>query len=248
MGVFFSIPLYLQLVLSLDALETGVKMLPISVTMLVASAAGARLSSRFTVRAIVRSGIVVTAVSIVVLLITLQPTLAEAMFGFAMGALGVGMGLMVSQLGNVVQSSVDASGRGEAGGLQFTGQQLGSSLGVALVGAIVLSGLAGAFVSNIQQDPRIDDTVASSLEVVVEESGVDFVTADQVLGAATDAGLDDVTAGAIVESYSSAQLLALKAGMLASAFLALAALAFTGDLPHGRPVAPAHEGERTAAS
>ena len=59
-----------------------------------------------------------------------------------MALLGVGMGLIVSQLGNVVQSSVDASGRGEAGGLQYTGQQLGSSLGVALIGAIVLIGLA----------------------------------------------------------------------------------------------------------
>ena len=59
---------------------------------------------------------------------------------------------MASQLGNVVQSSVDASGRGEAGGLQYTGQQLGSSLGVALIGAIVLTGLTGAFISNIQAD------------------------------------------------------------------------------------------------
>ena len=72
-----------------------------------------------------------------------------------MAVLGVGMGLIVSQLGNVVQSSVDASGRGEAGGLQYTGQQLGSSLGVALIGAIVLAGLTGAFVTNVQSDARI---------------------------------------------------------------------------------------------
>jgi len=237
MGVFFSIPLYLQLVLGLDALETGVKMLPISITMLLASAAGARLSSRFTVRAIVRTGIIVTAIAIAILLVTLHPTLQETLFGIAMGALGVGMGLMVSQLGNVVQSSVDASGRGEAGGLQFTGQQLGSSVGVALIGAIVLSGLTGAFVSNVQQDERITDVLASSLETLVEGSGVDFVTADQVMSAAEDAGLDDASVQAIVESYSDAQLLALKAGLLASAFLALGALAFTGDLPHVPPTA-----------
>ena len=42
MGVFFTIPLYLQLVLGLDALETGIKMLPVSVTMFLASAAGSR--------------------------------------------------------------------------------------------------------------------------------------------------------------------------------------------------------------
>ena len=50
-------------------------------------------------------------------------------FAIGMAVLGIGMGLMVSQLGNVVQSSVDDSGRSEAGGLQYTGQQLGSSLG-----------------------------------------------------------------------------------------------------------------------
>ena len=80
------------------------------------------------------------------LVATIDPQLKEAGFAVSMGLLGVGMGLMASQLGNVVQSSVDASGRGEAGGLQYTGQQLGSSLGVALIGAIVLTGLTGAFV------------------------------------------------------------------------------------------------------
>lgn len=69
-----------------------------------------------------------------------------------MAVLGTGMGLIVSQLGCVIQSSVDASGRGEAGGLQFTSQQLGSSMGVALLGAIVLSGLASSFVSNVTDD------------------------------------------------------------------------------------------------
>lgn len=72
-----------------------------------------------------------------------------------MALLGVGMGLIVSQLGNVVQSSVDASGRGEAGGLQYTGQQLGSSVGVALIGAIVFAGLTNVFVQAVESDERI---------------------------------------------------------------------------------------------
>jgi hypothetical protein len=76
-----------------------------------------------------------------------------------MGVLGLGMGLIASQLGNVVQSSVDASGRGEAGGLQFTGQQLGSSIGVALIGGVVLAGLASGFVSNVEADDRLDATI-----------------------------------------------------------------------------------------
>lgn len=230
MGVFFTIPLYLQLVLGLNALETGLKMLPVSVTMFLAAAAGSRLSSRFSIRTIVRSGLVLTTVATVLLLGTIKPELNDAGFAWSMAILGVGMGLLASQLGNVVQSSVDASGRGEAGGLQFTGQQLGSSLGVALLGAIVLSGLTSAFVSNISSDTRISSEVAQSVGVAAG-SGVDFVPADQIEKAARTAGLDEPTTTALVSDYESAQLQALKVGLLAAAFLALGSLAFTAGLP-----------------
>ena len=56
MGVFFTIPLYLQLVLGLDALQTGLKMLPVSIAMFAASAAGSRLSTRYSVCSITRPG------------------------------------------------------------------------------------------------------------------------------------------------------------------------------------------------
>ncbi len=234
MGVFFAIPLYLQLVLGLDALQTGVKMLPVSITMFLASAIGSRLSSRYPVRTIVRAGLSVTLVAVVALLATVQPDLADAFFAASMALLGVGMGLMVSQLGNVVQSSVDAAGRAEAGGLQYTGQQLGSSLGVALIGAIVLTGLASVFASTIKADDRISDEVSSQVSVAVE-SGIDFVSSDEIEAAAKEAGLDTATTQAIVDDYEQAQLKSLKAGFLAAAFLALASLAFTRDLPHDQP-------------
>ncbi len=109
----------------------GVKMLPASIAMFFAAAAGSRLSSRYAVRAITRAGLATIFVACLALLATIKPDLADAAFALSMALLGVGMGLVASQLGLVVQSSVDASGRGEAGGLQYTGQQLGSSLGVA---------------------------------------------------------------------------------------------------------------------
>ncbi len=235
MGVFFTIPLYLQLVLGLDALETGIKMLPVSVTMFLASAAGSRLSGRFPVRSIVRAGMVTIAVAIVGLLATVEPTLAERTFGVAMAVLGIGMGLVASQLGNVVQSSVDESGRSEAGGLQFTGQQLGSSLGVALVGAIVLTGLTGVFLTRIEDDPAIADEVAAQVSVAVG-GGIDFVASDQIDAAAQEAGFDATTSAALVANYEEAQLQALKAGLLVTLFLTLGALLTTRDLPHETPV------------
>ena len=234
MGVFFVVPLYLQLVLGLDALQTGIKMLPVSVAMLLTSAVGSRLSNRFAVRTIVRAGLSVTFVGTVILLATIRPTLSNVGFAVGMAVLGVGMGLIMSQLGNVVQSSVEESGRSEAGGLQYTGQQLGSSLGVALIGAIVLMGLTGAFVSMVQNDPRISTEIAAQVGVAAG-SNTNFVSSSEISTAATEAGLDAQTTAALVEDYEAAQLRSLKAGLLAAALLALGSLAFTRELPHRRP-------------
>lgn len=230
MGVFFVVPLYLQLVLGFNALETGIRMLPVSIAMFVASAAGSRLSNRMSVRAIVRTGLVTVGSGAVLLLATVQPDLADVGFAASMAALGVGMGLLASQLGNVVQSSVDASGRGEAGGLQYTGQQLGSSVGIALIGAIVLSGLAGVFLSTIEQDERIEAAVVDQASVTISE-GIDFVTSADVEAAATAAELDPSTVDALVEDYEVAQLQALRAGLLAAVLLAVVSLPFTRHLP-----------------
>lgn len=247
MGVFFVIPLYLQLVLGLDALDTGIKMLPVSITMFLASAAGSRLSTRFRVRSIIRAGLAITGVAVLCVLGTIDIELSDGGFAFSMALLGVGMGLIASQLGNVVQSSVDASGRSEAGGLQYTGQQLGSSLGVALIGAIVLTGLTSTFVSQVEADERIADEVAAEVGVAVE-SGVSFVPADDVEAAAGDAGLDDATVTALVEDYEDAQLQSLRAGLLAAAAIALLSLAFTRGLPHDDPTEAATQTEPSTSA
>jgi MFS family permease len=231
MGVFFTIPLYLQLVLGLDALETGIKMLPTSVAMFLAAAIGSRMATRYSVRAITRAGLALTGFAALALLATMRPDLANVAFAASMAVLGVGMGLIASQLGLVVQSSVDASGRGEAGGLQYTGQQLGSSLGVALIGAIVLAGLTGTFVTTVQEDPRISDQVAAQVGVAVG-GGIDFVASSDIEAAAQEAGLDEATTQAIVEDYEEAQLRSLKTGLLAAALIAFASLAFTKNLPN----------------
>lgn len=241
MGVFFVVPLYLQLVLGLNALQTGIKMLPISITMFLAAAAGSRLSARFTVRGIVRTGLTTTVLAVLILLATVKPDLRDTGFAVSMAILGVGMGLIASQLGNVVQSSVDASGRGEAGGLQYTGQQLGSSLGVALIGAIVLTGLTSGFMTTIQSDERISAEVSAQVGIAIE-GGIDFVSADQVRAGAQQAGLDPATTDALVDDYSRAQLGSLKVGLLTAALLALLALMSTRELPHTPPVGRGKEG------
>ncbi|MEM8620657.1 MAG: MFS transporter [Actinomycetota bacterium] len=233
MGIFFALPLYLQIVLGLNALDTGVRMLPTSIVMFAVSFSGALLLRYFGQRAIIRIGLGVLLVSGLVLLGTIEPTLDGFNFGLGMALLGAGMGLIASQLGNIVLSSVDADARSEAGGLQYTSQQLGSSLGVALIGSIVLTGLGAAFINQIEDDPDVPAEVTADVEVALS-SGVNFVAAADVAANATEAGLPPETVDALVDNYEDAQLLALKAGLLT--VIAIAAIGFlaTGGLPNRR--------------
>jgi EmrB/QacA subfamily drug resistance transporter len=233
MGIFFTIPLFLQIVLGLDALETGVRMLPASVGLFVTAMAGSALASRFAPRGLVRVGLAIVFLSTLMLLSTVDVQLNDAAFLTAMGVLGVGMGLVISQLGNVVQSAVGDRDRSEAGGLQNTAQQLGSSMGTALLGTIVITALIAAFSANVETDERISTSVEEQVQVEVS-SGASFVASDDVETAATDAGLDAETTAALVENYENAQLDALKITFLFAALIVLASFWATRNLPTRR--------------
>ncbi|HEX6688069.1 MAG TPA: MFS transporter [Solirubrobacterales bacterium] len=233
MGIFFTIPLYLQIVQGLDALETGVRMLPTSAGLFLTAIAGSALSSRFAARPLVRAGLLIVLAATLMLLATIEPELDNAPFLVAMGVLGVGMGMIVSQLGNVVQSAVGDADRSEAGGLQTTAQQLGSSLGTALLGAIVITGLSTAFTSNIADDSRVSADVEDQVQVQLSAGG-SFVASEEVRTGATAAGVDPATVDALVENYEDAQLTALKTAFLFAAFLVLASLWTTRRLPTQR--------------
>jgi len=237
MGIFFTVPLFLQVVQGLDALDTGVRMLPASVGLLLSAIAGSALAKRLSAKLLVRGGLAIVFLAALLLLDTVEPQLDNASFLVAMGVLGVGMGLIVSQLGNVVQSAVGDRDRSEAGGLQNTAMQLGSSLGTALLGAIVITGLIAAFSANVADNPKIAADVQEQVQVELS-SGVSFVSAEEVEAGASAAGVDPATAEALVADYEDAQLKALKTAFLVASLLALSSLFFTRNLP-GEPLAGA---------
>jgi EmrB/QacA subfamily drug resistance transporter len=233
MGIFFTIPLFLQIVQGLDALETGIRMLPASVGLFLSAIVGSRLATRFAPRPLVQAGLALVFVSTLLLMGTIEPELDNASFLFAMGVLGVGMGLVVSQLGNVVQSAIGDEQRSEAGGLQNTAQQLGSSLGTALLGAIVITGLITAFTGNIADDPQISDRVEEQVEVQLSAGG-SFVASEAVREAAAAERVPRRATDALVSHYEDAQLEALKLAFLVAALLVLASLWSTRRLPTER--------------
>lgn len=230
LGLFFVIPLFLQVVHGLSAFDTGVRLLPVSVTMLAAAAAGPVINRAVGSRTIVQISLVVLFAADLLLLATIKPELNGALFALSMAVLGIGMGLLASQLGNIVQGSVGEADRSEAGGLQFTAQNLGGSLGTALMGSFVIGGLVAAVGSKVAADPTVSNAVKDEVGVRLE-AGLDFVPASQVQAGLKQNGVSTAEANTIVDHYLSAQLIGLKAALLAAAAIILISLWFTRHLP-----------------
>jgi MFS family permease len=229
-GTFFVLPLYLQLVLGKDAFETGVAILPISITMIIAAVAGGRLAVRISPRRIVEVGLALLFLSLIGLLASISPELTSPLFSVSLGGFGAGIGLVVSQLGNVTMSAVDESRSSEVGGLQGAAQSLGSSLGTALIGAVLLTGLTTDFHNQINADQNLPASVQKQI-VSGTEAGVPMVSKPTVETTLKKAKVPPKQAQSVVDVYGEAQIKALKKALLAASAFALVALWLAGDLP-----------------
>ncbi len=230
MGTFFVLPVYLQVVLGLDAFETGKRLLPMSVTMLIAALTGPKLAVRLAPKLVVRLGLVAMSVAAFVLVGTIDVKLNETGFKLSLALFGVGAGLLMSQLGNVIMSSAPPGSTNEAGGLQGTAQNLGASLGTALIGSVLLAGLLTGFTTRIVDDPALSKSVQTQIQAATEK-GIEIVTTEQAHAAVVSAGLSPAEADAVTADYAEAQLEALKKAMFAVALLAVLSLPFTRGLP-----------------
>jgi MFS family permease len=240
LGTFFVLPVYLQVVLGLDAFETGKRLFPMSVTMFIAAMMGPKLAAGFAPKRVAQAGLLALVVASLFLLGTIDVELSETEFAVSLALFGVGAGLLLSQLGNVIMSSVDASKTNEAGGLQGTAQNLGASLGTALIGAVLIAALTNGFVSRVEDNPAVSAPVRERVAQVAQE-GIDIVPVDDVENAAVDAGVSGDQAKAIADDYGDAQLQGLKRAIGAVAIFAALSLWFTRGLPGRALSAPTKE-------
>jgi MFS family permease len=233
MGTFFVLPVYLQVVLGFDAFETGKRLFPMSISMLAAALIGPKVAPRLGPRTVVQVGLGAMAIASLVLVGTIDVELNGTSFAVSLVFFGIGAGLLMSQLGNVIMSSVPPEETNEAGGLQGTAQNLGASLGTALIGSVLLLGLLNGFNARIQDNPDVSPAAKEQISAATE-TGIPIVTTDQAYQSLRDAGLSADDAAAVTDEYADAQLDALKTSMLAVALLAVLSLWFTRRLP-GRP-------------
>ncbi len=233
-GLFFAIPLFLSVALGLSAIETGVRLLPLSITLLLAAAGIPKVFPDASPRRVVQLGFLALFAGIVVMVAALDAGAGPEIVTWPMLLAGLGVGALASQLGSVTVSSVADEQSGEVGGLQNTVTNLGASIGTALGGAVLIAALSTSFLTGVQQNAAVPADVKSKATVQLA-GGVPFVSDAELRSSLEKVGTSTEATDAIVEENETARLAALRSSLSVLAVIALIALLFSRGIPTEQP-------------
>jgi hypothetical protein len=229
-GLFFAVPLFLSIALGLSAIETGVRILPLSITLVIAAVGIPKVFPNASPRRVCQFGFLALFLGLVVFIAALDEGAGPEIVTWPMLLAGLGIGMLASQLGAVTVSALPDEQSGEVGGLQNTFSNLGISIGTAFAGAILMSALTASFLSGIAENPAVPKDLSSKAQVELT-SGVPFISDADLEAALKDAGVSGSTATAIVDENAQARLDGLRAVLAVLAVLAIVAFLFSGSLP-----------------
>jgi MFS family permease len=233
-GLFFTIPLYLSVALGLSAIDTGLRIMPLSITLLLAAAGIPRFLPNVPPRRVVRLGLLAMTAGIVWLFVSLDVEAGPEIVTVPLLWAGLGIGALASQLGSVTVSAGPAEQTDEVGGLQNTATNLGASLGTALAGSLLIAILTSSFLTGIENNDQVPKEVAAQAQVSLA-GGIPFVSDADLESALAKAGVPEATAQAVIDSNESARVDGLRTALAALALLALLGLFFSGRIPVKQP-------------
>jgi MFS family permease len=167
-GMLIALPIYLQMVLEYNAMEAGLTLAPLSLTMFGIALLAGKRAGRRRPAGLIRAGFALLLVAVAVLI----PIVPEADTGWYLVAplilAGAGLGLLVSQLNNYTLSPISEERAGEAAGINSATGSFGLSLGLAFAGAVMLAALSIAFTEKAESSkvlvPAEQQRVADALE------------------------------------------------------------------------------------
>ena len=238
-GLFFAVPLFLSVALGLSAVATGVRLLPLSITLLLAAAGVPRVFPNASPRRVVQIGFLALFAGIVILIALLNVSAGPEIITWPMLLAGLGVGALASQLGAVTVSAVPDEQSGEVGGVQNTVTNLGASIGTALSGAVLIAALTSSFLAGVQHNPDVPKSVASQAQVQLS-GGAPFMSDKDLQAALTKAGVTGKTADAIVTENANARIDGLRSSLSVLALIAMIALFTSRRIPAQQPSATAN--------
>jgi MFS family permease len=237
-GLFFAVPLFLSVALGLSAIATGVRLLPLSITLLLAAAGVPRVFPNASPRRVVQVGFLALFAGIVVMVAALDAGAGPEIVTWPMLLAGLGIGALASQLGSVTVSSVPDEQSGEVGGVQNTVTNLGASIGTALSGAVLISALTASFLGGVQNNPAVPKDLAAKAQVELA-GGIPFMSDTDLKTQLDKAGVAPKTADAIVEENAAARIDGLRTSLSLLALVAVIALFASRRIPTQQPSAAA---------
>jgi len=227
---FFIAPLLLQLTFEFTAMATGIALLPLSISILIFAIAGARLSSRFRAKRIIQVGYGLVILGLFQLLATIRVESTPSQLATGI-VFGIGTGLIASQILNLILSSVDEADTAATAGINATFEQLGNAIGVALVGAIMLSTLLGGLQQRVADSPRIPEAAKPAIVASLQER-VQLVSDTQLAQALDQATIAPDLSDRAELAYRTERIQAFRSGMVFLIFMALVGLVLTTGLPN----------------
>lgn len=140
-GSFFVISVFLQEVHHYNAIQTGLTLTPTTIGILITGGIAGRLAQRRAQRTLIQAGFVSTIVGMILLLLLVRLTASSLASIPGLLLIGLGVGVMLTSSVNVVQSSFPDKDQGEISGLSRSLSNLGSSLGTAIAGSVLVTTL-----------------------------------------------------------------------------------------------------------
>jgi EmrB/QacA subfamily drug resistance transporter len=210
-GTMIALPIYLQMVLEYNAMQAGLSLAPLSLSMFAMALIAGKRAAKRRPASVIRLGFVLLTAGLVVLL----PIVPRATSGWYLVAplviAGSGLGLLVSQLNNYTLSPITEDRVSEAAGVNSAAGSFGLSFGLAFAGAIMLATLSFAFTHLAEDstvlDPAQQQQVSTALEHDAEVM-TNSALAEQLAGQPTDVQAE------IIRINTDARPLALQVALL----------------------------------
>jgi EmrB/QacA subfamily drug resistance transporter len=168
-GIVFSLPVFLQSVKNLDAFHTGLTLLPMSIMLLIVSPAAAAMTKRISPKHLVQMGLALDVVALFVLRASLSPDMDVRMLIPGLMLYGTGQGMVMSQINNLMLSAVPVREAGEASGVGNTFRQVGSALGAAIIGAVLLSTILANIETAVASSDRVPPAEKPAIASMLRE-------------------------------------------------------------------------------
>ncbi len=227
-GILFTVPLFMQVSFGISAFDTGLALLPLSISIILGAFLGVRLSRARLPIQIVRIGTLVLAFGAVVMVARMNTGTGPLDLALGLSVVGLGAGLIGSHIVNLVLSSVSPEETAEASGVTSTLEQLGNSVGVAILGTLLTVALSLGLSQSLAASSVIPEDLKRQAQERIEH-GVNIVS-DQEIQASL-AGYDPAVSAELLRIYDIARTNAFRICMLVVAFCGLLMYLFSFRMP-----------------